>query len=80
MELIVFAVVVFVYFVPTVVAVQRGHNPSPVLLTNLFFGWTVVGWIIALIMALGSDSETIHHIVVIHHKVESEESEKEKSK
>lgn len=26
-----------------------------VFLVNLFFGWSIIGWIIALIMAFGSD-------------------------
>lgn len=40
------------YFLPYAVAVKRGHrNQSPIFLTNFFFGWTAIGWIVALIWA-----------------------------
>ena len=38
------------HFLPTVIALLRGHHNSfAILLTNLLLGWTVIGWIIALI-------------------------------
>ncbi|MBR1302165.1 superinfection immunity protein [Bradyrhizobium sp. AUGA SZCCT0042] len=38
------------YFFPSIVAFLRGHHQVvPIFLTNLFFGWTVIGWIGALI-------------------------------
>ena len=40
----------FLYFVPTVVAYTRRHrNENPIFLTNLFLGWTFLGWVVALI-------------------------------
>jgi hypothetical protein len=30
---------------------SRHHNAVPIMLTNLFFGWTFIGWIGALIWA-----------------------------
>lgn len=40
------------YFLPAIVAYSRGHKQAtPIYLTNLFFGWTVIGWMIALIWA-----------------------------
>jgi hypothetical protein len=46
---------VFIYFLPAFVAFRRGH-PSrwAILLVNLFFGASIVGWIIALIWALSA--------------------------
>lgn len=42
-----------IYFLPVVVARSRGRlRVAPVILTNLFFGWTVIGWVIALILSL----------------------------
>jgi Superinfection immunity protein len=39
-------------FLPTLVAKSRKHpNILPIFLVNLFFGWTFVGWLIALIWA-----------------------------
>jgi hypothetical protein len=46
-----FAALLFLYFLPTILA----HNkPSfvPIFLLNFFLGWTVVGWIGALMWAL----------------------------
>ncbi|MEU8698434.1 superinfection immunity protein [Streptomyces sp. NPDC048680] len=48
-------VILFVYFVPTVVAFARGvPNKGSVLVLNLFLGWTVVGWVVSLAMAVRS--------------------------
>jgi T4 superinfection immunity protein len=39
-------------FLPTLVARFRRHpNAFPIFLVNLFFGWTFVGWLIALVWA-----------------------------
>jgi len=46
------AVVVILYLIPTWWAVP-GRRGS-VFVTNLLFGWTVLGWGIALIMAIRS--------------------------
>ena len=40
------------YFLPTLLASHRGHEITGVLLLNLFFGWTVVGWFALLLWAL----------------------------
>ncbi|MEV0450253.1 superinfection immunity protein [Streptomyces sp. NPDC050600] len=43
------------YFVPTVVAVVRSvPNRGSVIVINVFLGWTVLGWIVALAMAARS--------------------------
>src|ERR1700685_4814147 len=43
-------VAVLLYFLPTVVALIRGHlSALAIFLLNLFLGWTLIGWIIALI-------------------------------
>ena len=42
------------YFLPTIVAANRGHGIALILLLNLFFGWTVIGWFIMLVWALVS--------------------------
>lgn len=43
------------YFLPSLIAVVR-HVPSvgSVIVVNLFFGWTFVGWVISLAMAFRS--------------------------
>jgi hypothetical protein len=46
---------VALYFLPAIIAAARHtHNSTAILLLNLFLGWTFVGWIIALVMALCS--------------------------
>jgi hypothetical protein len=42
-----------VYFLPTVIALARGHhNGFAIFLTNLLLGWTMIGWLIALIWSV----------------------------
>lgn len=57
MEVVVglFIVVMLVglYFLPTIVAADRKvPNFGSVLVINLFLGWTLVGWVVALAMAV----------------------------
>lgn len=47
------AIAVIVYFIPTWVASARNHhNANAVFATNLLLGWTAIGWIAALIWSL----------------------------
>lgn len=49
---IVIIFLLFFYFVPTVAANIRQHrSASAIGLLNLFLGWTVLGWLVALIWA-----------------------------
>lgn len=52
----IFALIGFVfYFLPTMIAAQRRHhNTLGVFLLNFFLGWSVIGWIIALIWAFAA--------------------------
>ena len=37
------------YFFPFMVAVCRGHkNSGAIFVINLFLGWTLIGWVVAL--------------------------------
>jgi hypothetical protein len=48
----IFALVSFLYFLPWAIAATRGRpNTGGVFLVNLLVGWTVIGWIAALVMA-----------------------------
>jgi hypothetical protein len=39
-----------IYFVPAINAASSHHrNASAVFLLNLFLGWTLVGWVLALV-------------------------------
>jgi len=49
-------VILVLYFVPAVIAYSRGHkNSVPILLTCFIFGWTGIGWLVALIWAYTSN-------------------------
>jgi Superinfection immunity protein len=48
-----FIVGVCLYFLPTIIAVARKvRNEGSIVVINVFLGWTLVGWVIALAMAL----------------------------
>lgn len=48
------------YFLPWLIASGRNHHRSTqVFVLNLFLGWTLLGWVIALVMAVGpTEKET----------------------
>jgi uncharacterized membrane protein YqaE (UPF0057 family) len=40
------------YLAPTMAAaLNKHHNTSAIAITNILLGWTVLGWVIALIWA-----------------------------
>ena len=42
-----------VYFVPSIVALKRNHrSKGGIMVLNLLLGWTVLGWIGALVWSL----------------------------
>lgn len=48
-------IVVLLYFVPSTIAVGRGHhNSGSIFVINLLLGFTYVGWVVALAMAVSS--------------------------
>ncbi|MEO7029426.1 MAG: superinfection immunity protein [Acidobacteriaceae bacterium] len=57
LTLVLVCVALFViHFLPTFVARNRHvQNFWWIFLINLFFGWTLIGWIIALVWALQDD-------------------------
>lgn len=43
------------YFLPTVIASRREHkNSNSILVVNLFFGWTFIGWVVSLAWAVSA--------------------------
>ena len=55
--LLVLLAAVVAYFIPTIVAVMRRSAIAPTVLVNLFVGWTMLGWIAALVLAAVSPGE-----------------------
>ena len=46
-----------IYFLPTFVALGRGHRSwFFVLLIDLFFAWTFIGWLVALLWSFSQDT------------------------
>ena len=50
--MITFSILILLYFLPTVIAAHHGHSVAGVLLLNLLFGWTGIGWFALLFWAL----------------------------
>ena len=49
--LLILLVVGVIYFIPTIVAGGK-KNAAQVFVLNLFLGWTLIGWVIALVLAV----------------------------
>lgn len=48
------------HFLPTLIALARGHhNGFAIFLTNLLLGWTVIGWVIALIWSVTASERRV---------------------
>lgn len=47
--IILMAFLIYIYFVPSIIAVKRNHcNQVPIILLNLFLGWLFIPWVFAL--------------------------------
>lgn len=48
-----------VYFLPTIVCINRRHlNSNAISILNLLLGWTLIGWVVAIIWAMTASTET----------------------
>lgn len=54
-----FAVLLALSFLPTLIAWQGGKKVLAVFLINLFFGWSILGWLVALILAICSEKKEV---------------------
>jgi hypothetical protein len=51
--------IVGVYFIPLIVAIYRHHrNKLAIGILNILLGWTIVGWIAALVWACTADVDS----------------------
>ncbi|MEE9247594.1 MAG: superinfection immunity protein [Dehalococcoidia bacterium] len=58
-SLVVVLIALAVYFLPAFVAKGRKkQNAGAIFVLNLLLGWTIIGWVIALIWAITVDSPT----------------------
>ena len=49
-----FAIGLALYFLPAIVG-RKKKNKTAILVLNFFLGWTLIGWIIALVWATTKD-------------------------
>ena len=58
-EAVVIVAALIAYFTPTIVAKRRAiRQLAPVIVVNVFLGWTFVGWVVALAWAVSRDAES----------------------
>ena len=44
------------YFLPSIIALARSKRDiTAIVLLNFFLGWTMIGWVVALVWALKTD-------------------------
>jgi hypothetical protein len=56
------AVLFVLYFVPSGIAIMRGHHQvGAIIAINVFLGCFLVGWVVALAMALSSKQRPVVH-------------------
>lgn len=53
---------ILLYFLPSIIAHNK-RDFAAIFIVNLLFGWTVVGWIIALVWACAADVRP--HVLVV---------------
>src|SRR5581483_11188932 len=53
------------YFLPTIIAILRQKtNTGSIFALNLLLGWSLIGWVVALIWALSSDNLRTQTVIV----------------
>lgn len=58
-DLVLLAIALSIYFLPTWIAWGRNHfNVLPIFVLNLLLGWTFVGWVLALVWACTNNVAT----------------------
>jgi len=51
-----FGIPFLLYFLPSIIALARSKRDTlAIFLLNLFLGWSVIGWIVALVWAAKND-------------------------
>ena len=57
---VILGILLLLYFLPTIVADQRRvRHLAGILILNLFLGWTMLGWIGALIWAVSDAPKSV---------------------
>lgn len=65
LNLILLAFCLFLYFLPSVIAQSNGHKQtSAISALNLFLGWTLLGWVIALVWACIKENNSASNTII----------------
>jgi hypothetical protein len=60
---LIFGGLVVAYFIPSFIAKGREvKNAKSVYVVNIFLGWTFIGWVVALAMAVRSDEPKVQSV------------------
>jgi hypothetical protein len=51
--------VLILYFLPSVIALLRRRQAASVIVLNLFLGWSLIGWVVALVWAVSSKPQQV---------------------
>lgn len=55
-----FGIPLVMYFLPSIIALARSKRDTlAIFLLNLFLGWSIIGWIVALVWAAKNDVPVI---------------------
>jgi hypothetical protein len=51
---------VVMYFLPSIIALARSKRDLlSIFLLNLFLGWSIIGWVVALVWSVKGDSPAV---------------------
>jgi hypothetical protein len=57
-NLTIILVIAMFYFMPAITAITNGkRNASAIFALNLLLGWTLIGWVLALVWSLTKDAQ-----------------------
>jgi hypothetical protein len=58
--LILLSVLTVGYFIPTTIAgIRKRTNTASIFVLNLFLGWTIIGWVVALTWSVAEEKDSI---------------------
>ena len=58
------AVLILLYFLPAIIGRDK-RDATGIFLLNLFLGWTVIGWIVALVWACAAERNPQVHMLPV---------------
>ena len=60
-QVVLLTIAAVLFLIPTIVAARRHHkNAAPIFLVNILFGWSVLGWVAALVWSFTSNVKEAH--------------------